>query len=185
MCAPLIVAGVGLAVSIGGMIMNAVGQKKAADAAEAEAARNQAEANRLAVTAENQGEYEVSTIRQKANQLIAAQANRTIGSGWSLNGTAERIIESTDLLSEQDVHIARMNAAQIALGYRKQGLAFASQADIIRQKSSNMMAGTILGAAGQATGGAASIWHYASAAAPASTSLNPNMPGDWGTSGGP
>lgn len=180
MCEPVsIIAGVGLAVSVGGMIFNGVKQKQQADAAAAQEQRNAAEAARLAELEGQRAEYQVSVIRQKADQIIAAQANRTIGSGFSLTGTAARIMESTDLLSEQDVNITRLNAAQIAMGYKNQGLNFQAQANLLRQKGDNYLAGSILGAAGSAIGGAGSIWKYYD-----NTTKNVTLPPGNGGSGG-
>jgi len=171
MCEPVsIIAGIGLAVSVGSMIFGAVSKKNEADKAAEQEAKNQIEANRLAEVETQRGESQVSVIRQKADQIMAAQANKAIGGGFALEGTAARILESTNMLSEQDIQMTRMNAAQIAMGYRYQGLNFGAQASLLRQKGDNILAGSIIGATGTAIGGAGTIWKYADSA---------SKPGAW------
>jgi len=156
---------IGLGMAVGGQVINAIGNKKAGDAAKAagESAAQQQEFNAQvaelqAADALARGQDEESRFRSSVRGLIGSQRAGFAGQGVEVGaGSAADVQADTAFLAEQDVQNIRANAAREAWGFQVEAQDRRMAADVARK-------------GGQATASAAK-WNTASSVLGAGSSL--------------
>lgn len=114
--------GLSQALGVAGSLFNAAGSYQAGRDALKSAHENALLAEGAAAHVVRAGEDDVLAVRREARQVEGAARTAYGASGVDVqSGSAQRMLESTERLSEQDVDTIRRNAAYEAWGYKTQG----------------------------------------------------------------
>jgi len=180
-----VMTGIALALAVGGTIMNAVGQKKAGNAA-GRAAESQAQqleynatvADLQAGDALARGAEDESSFRSQVRGLIGTQRTTLASTGVDVGfGSAADVQADAAYLGEIDARRLVANAQREAWGFRVQADDLRMGADVARQGGQAARTAGSWGAATSVVGGTGSLllsrygWErpYTTASAPATT----------------
>lgn len=167
-----VIAGAGLATSVAGTAMSAIGQGQAASAqaaAQSQAASYQAQVARNAQTVANWNADNARKVgiinedqqRQKTGLISGAQKAALAAQGGDVtSGSAVDILGDTARAGEMDAQTIRSNAARTAWGYQVQASGAGAQAgllDMQSQVAANSTANLPFGIGSTLLGGASSV----------------------------
>ena len=160
MCEPMtIMAGAGLATTLIGTGIGAVGEQNAAAQKAAQDQQNAQLAQQQASDVLARGAYQAGQIQQRASQMIAAQRTGYAASGVDENvGSAAAVQSGTRAMATLDAMQTRNNAARQALGYQYQATQEQKQAELDKEAGRQALAGSILGGLGTALDGGSKVY---------------------------
>ena len=134
------------ALSIGGSILNVIGQKRAADAGSELAEFNAAIAEQQASEAVQRGKEEADRFRTSVRGLIGSQRAGFAGQNVDIGvGSPVDVVVDAAFLGELDVLTIQTNAAREAWGFRVQAENFRRGGTNLQSATRFNIASTLLG----------------------------------------
>lgn len=151
MCEPVSIAAVGL--MVGGTLLSAYGQRKAADYQAEVNERNASLARRAAIDAIQRGGTEAGKATMEGSRIIGKARAAAAASGVDVQSSSVLdVLGTTRMYSALNAETIKGNAAREALGYNMQAANFDAQAELARLEGSYGSTSTLLTGLGSGLG---------------------------------